>query len=108
MKRLGLIGEALSDDELIELVRAFGGLDMRVFLRNLLALGEHDASRILPRVTVPTLVITGDHSEAVPKGDRVLRLSANPDSADGKDSIYRYDRTGLLIALKTAGAGRGR
>jgi two-component system chemotaxis sensor kinase CheA len=54
------------------------------------------------------LVITGDHSEAVPKGDRVLRLSANPDSADGKDSIYRYDRTGLLIALKTAGAGRGR
>lgn len=68
LKRLGLIGEALSDDELIELVRAFGGLDMRVFLRNLLALGEHDASRILPRVTVPTLVITGDQDRMTPRG----------------------------------------
>ncbi len=39
-------------------------------------------------------------------GGRVLRLSADPDAADGKDSIYRYDRAGLLIALKSAGAGR--
>ena len=26
----------------------------------------------------------------------------------GEDSIYRYDRAGLLMALKAAGAGRGR
>jgi hypothetical protein len=24
---------------------------------------------------------------------------------DGKDSIYRYDRTGLLLALKSASGG---
>ena len=32
-----------------------------------------------------------------------------PDAAGDKDeSIYRYDRAGLLMALKSAGAGRGR
>ena len=39
-------------------------------------------------------------------GGRVLRLASNPDTADGEDRIYRYDRAGLLMALKTAGAGR--
>ncbi|MEO5809894.1 MAG: chemotaxis protein CheW, partial [Sphingomicrobium sp.] len=54
------------------------------------------------------LVITTDSSPqaASVDGGRVLRLSADPDAADGKDSIYRYDRAGLLIALKSAGAGR--
>jgi two-component system chemotaxis sensor kinase CheA len=44
----------------------------------------------------------------VPAGEsgRVLRLAADPDAADGQDSIYRYDRAGLLIALKSASAGR--
>ena len=44
----------------------------------------------------------------VPAGEsgRVLRLAADPDAADGEDSIYRYDRAGLLIALKSASAGR--
>jgi two-component system chemotaxis sensor kinase CheA len=48
------------------------------------------------------------HGEAI-EGDqagRVLRLATDPDSVDGKDSIYRYDRTGLLLALKSASAGR--
>ena len=39
-------------------------------------------------------------------GGRVLRLASNPDTADGDERIYRYDRAGLLMALKTAGAGR--
>ncbi|MFL6766913.1 MAG: chemotaxis protein CheA [Sphingomicrobium sp.] len=44
----------------------------------------------------------------VPAGEsgRVLRLATDPDAADGQDSIYRYDRAGLLIALKSASAGR--
>ena len=54
------------------------------------------------------LVITSDTAPptASVEGGRVLRLSADPDTADGKNSIYRYDRAGLLIALKSAGAGR--
>ena len=36
------------------------------------------------------------------------RSRDEPDGADGDGSIYRYDRAGLLIALKAASAGRGR
>jgi len=47
------------------------------------------------------------HGEPVETGagGRVLRLATDPDAVDGKDSIYRYDRTGLLLALKTASGG---
>ncbi len=39
---------------------------------------------------------------------RTIRLRSEPDPASAKDqSIYRYDRAGLLMALKSAGAGRG-
>ena len=68
LKALGLIGDALDDREFAELVRGFGELDMQAFLRNLRALGEHDASRILGRVEVPTLVITGDRDRMTPRG----------------------------------------
>jgi len=52
-----------------------------------------------------TIVSQGKAVEA-DKGGRVLRLATDPDAADGKDSIYRYDRAGLLLALKASGAGR--
>jgi two-component system chemotaxis sensor kinase CheA len=59
---------------------------------------------------LPDLVIQTDG--AVPSttnGDaHVLTLAADPDAADGQDRIYRYDRAGLVLALKSAGAGRGR
>jgi two-component system chemotaxis sensor kinase CheA len=36
-------------------------------------------------------------------------LRSEPEAAGKKDdSIYRYDRAGLLMALKSAGAGRGK
>jgi two-component system chemotaxis sensor kinase CheA len=36
-------------------------------------------------------------------------LRADPEAEGKKDaSIYRYDRAGLLLALKSAGAGRGK
>ena len=54
------------------------------------------------------LTIVGDAADAGParEGGRLLRLAADPDAADGKDSIYRYDRAGLLMALKSTGTGR--
>jgi two-component system chemotaxis sensor kinase CheA len=41
--------------------------------------------------------------------DKTIWLRAEPEAA-GKadDSIYRYDRAGLLMALKSAGSGRGK
>src|SRR5437868_10312957 len=40
---------------------------------------------------------------------KTIWLRSEPDAASKKDfSIYRYDRAGLLMALKSAGAGRGK
>jgi two-component system chemotaxis sensor kinase CheA len=40
---------------------------------------------------------------------RTIWLRPEPEAAGKKDgSIYRYDRAGLLVALKSAGAGRGK
>ncbi len=40
---------------------------------------------------------------------QTIWLRADPEAAGKKDaSIYRYDRAGLLMALKSAGAGRGK
>ena len=51
------------------------------------------------------------HDAKVEKGAaaRTIRLRPEPDAAGAKDSsIYRYDRAGLLMALKSVGGGRGR
>ena len=51
------------------------------------------------------LVIAAQGSEAVDSAGQTIWLRAEPDAAGKKDqSIYRYDRAGLLMALKTAGA----
>ena len=40
---------------------------------------------------------------------KTIWLRSEPEAAGKKDlSIYRYDRAGLLMALKSAGAGRGK
>jgi len=54
-----------------------------------------------------TIVSHGNPVEEGQSG-RVLRLATDPDAADGEESIYRYDRAGLLLALKAASAGAGR
>jgi two-component system chemotaxis sensor kinase CheA len=48
---------------------------------------------------------------AVPEdgSGKTIWLRTEPDASGKKDeSIYRYDRAGLLMALKTANAGRGK
>jgi len=55
------------------------------------------------------LVIAAQGAE-VPSASaaQTIWLRTDPDAAGKKDdSIYRYDRAGLLMALKTAGARRG-
>nr|WP_294846176.1 chemotaxis protein CheA [uncultured Sphingomonas sp.] len=49
-----------------------------------------------------TIVSDGRSGGEVHEG-RVLRLASNPDTADGHSSVYRYDRAGLLMALKMGG-----
>jgi len=56
------------------------------------------------------LVIDAEGSTAKPpKSAKTIWLRSNPEGAGDSDrSIYRYDRAGLLMALKTAGAGKGK
>ena len=51
------------------------------------------------------LVIATDHQSAAEMAAaRRIVLRTDPDGAGDEDeSIYRYDRTGLLMALKAAG-----
>ena len=67
LKRFGMMGETVDEDGFGELVKAFGKLDVQAFLFNLRALGEHDASSILPTIDVPVLVIAGDKDKMTPR-----------------------------------------
>jgi two-component system chemotaxis sensor kinase CheA len=56
------------------------------------------------------LVIVPDGTPVAKKAaGRTIRLRSDPEAAGDKDSsIYRYDRAALLVALKSAGGGKGR
>ena len=56
------------------------------------------------------LVIAAQGSDvADDAATQTIWLRTEPEAAGKKDdSIYRYDRAGLLMALKSAGAGRGK
>ncbi|MDQ3078257.1 MAG: chemotaxis protein CheA, partial [Pseudomonadota bacterium] len=58
---------------------------------------------------LPDLVIQSDGQAPTATGKaRVLTLAADPEHADGNAKIYRYDRAGLMMALKSSGAGGAR
>jgi two-component system chemotaxis sensor kinase CheA len=55
------------------------------------------------------LVIAAQGSDSPADTERTIWLRAEAEAAGKKDdSIYRYDRAGLLMALKSAGAGSGK
>jgi two-component system chemotaxis sensor kinase CheA len=55
------------------------------------------------------LVIAAQGADVPQDAAKTIWLRTEPDASGKKDdSIYRYDRAGLLMALKTAGAGRGK
>jgi two-component system chemotaxis sensor kinase CheA len=55
------------------------------------------------------LVIAAQGAEVADVAGKTIWLRTEPEASGKKDaSIYRYDRAGLLIALKSAGAGSGR
>ena len=65
-----------------------------------LVIGEAD------ELAADITIVSQGREVGLQEGGRVLRLATDPDAADGADSIYRYDRAGLLLALKSASAGR--
>ena len=65
-----------------------------------LVIGETD------ELTADVTIVSQGKAIEPDEGGRVLRLATDPDAANGEDSIYRYDRAGLLMALKSSSAGR--
>ena len=67
-----------------------------------LVIDEHD--ELTPDVVIASGPGAIDDSHA----DRTLVLRDEPDASADDGSIYRYDRAGLLLALKAASGGKGR
>ncbi|MEZ4223877.1 MAG: alpha/beta hydrolase [Polyangiaceae bacterium] len=67
LKRLGLVAATLDDDLFREIAAEFSNVNLSIYMDLLQALGEHDATRMLESVRVPTLVITGDRDRMTPK-----------------------------------------
>jgi len=58
---------------------------------------------------IPADLVIASQGEDLSNVANAIVLRSEPEPAGKKDeSIYRYDRAGLLMALKTAGAGRGK
>ena len=57
----------------------------------------------------PADLVIASQGEEVGDDARAIYLRSHPEPAGKKDeSIYRYDRAGLLMALKSVGGGRGK
>jgi len=55
----------------------------------------------------PADLVIASQGEAVGEAASAIFLRSEPEPAGKKDeSIYRYDRAGLLMALKSAGRGK--
>ncbi|MEM8724421.1 MAG: chemotaxis protein CheA [Pseudomonadota bacterium] len=52
------------------------------------------------------IVLEGDDTPSRTEGGPVIRLRSQPEAADNEDTIYRYDREGVLAALRKVGEGK--
>jgi len=66
LKRLGLIGNTLDEELFRDMASDLANMDLDVYLRLLRSVGDHDATHVLEKIDVPTLVITGDRDAFTP------------------------------------------
>jgi len=66
-----------------------------------LVIGEQD--ELIPDLVIASQGTPVDKKEA----GKVILLRSDPEAPEDDQSIYRYDRAGLLMALKAASAGSG-
>ncbi|MCA9673088.1 MAG: alpha/beta hydrolase [Myxococcales bacterium] len=59
MKRLKLVGQTLDEAVFNDLASDFTNLDFEAYAETFRYLGEHDAADVLPRIRIPTLIVTG-------------------------------------------------
>jgi pimeloyl-ACP methyl ester carboxylesterase len=66
MQRFGMVSRTLDMDAFRDVAAGFANVDWRLYMDTLTRLGEHDATDLLPEVTAPTLIITGDRDMLTP------------------------------------------
>jgi pimeloyl-ACP methyl ester carboxylesterase len=66
MKRMGMVGATIDLALFAEFARTFATLDFDLYGATLEALGRHDAREVVPTVTVPMTIITGDRDMLTP------------------------------------------
>lgn len=66
MKRVGLVSETVDREVFRALVAGFQQLDWVIYSDLLVRLDEHDAEDVLPTITVPLTVVTGDRDLMTP------------------------------------------
>lgn len=66
VKVLGVVAPSLDERLAADIVRDFVRLDFDVYNKILMSLGEHDASDVLPRLAIPTLVVAGTRDAMTP------------------------------------------
>jgi pimeloyl-ACP methyl ester carboxylesterase len=76
MQRLGLVGATLDMALFAEFAKTFASLDFDLYGATLEALGAHDARDVVPTVTVPVRIITGDRDMLTPLATaRALKMA---------------------------------
>jgi len=66
MKRFGMVSDTLDMDAFRDVAAGFKTIDWRIYTDLLARLDEHDAEDVLPRIDVPTTIVTGDRDILTP------------------------------------------
>jgi pimeloyl-ACP methyl ester carboxylesterase len=66
MKRFGMVSGTLDIDAFRDVAAGFKTIDWRIYTDLLERLDQHDAEEVLPRVAVPTTIVTGDRDILTP------------------------------------------
>jgi len=80
LQRVGVVARTLDTDVFNDLAREYSSLDFEAYGETLRQLGSHDASDLLHRVHVPTLVIAGTRDVFTPMGTAEKMASTLPDA----------------------------
>lgn len=79
---------------------------LATFMRPLLESAGYRVASVLAPGETPAVVLAADGAPP-DAGAPVVRLRRRRQADPGEDSVYRYDRAGLLFALEARVAGRG-
>jgi pimeloyl-ACP methyl ester carboxylesterase len=66
MKRVGLVSQTIDIDIFRAVAAGFQSIDWRIYSDLLTRLDEHDAGEVLPTITVPISIVTGDRDLMTP------------------------------------------